>query len=101
MFEIPESKALDPKNRFEFMFDGKARSAPLMEFVDIETEAMFTSAMTGTDQELAYCHALADGDAKLEAGLRRLSRDQLESLTNAYDKASGVTAGESDASTDS
>lgn len=101
MFKIPESKALDPANRFEFEFDGKPRSAPLMEFVDIDTEAMFTSAITGTDQEIAYCHALADGDAELEAGLRRLSRDQLEALTDAYDKASGVTAGESEASTDS
>jgi hypothetical protein len=71
MFKIPATKATDPESRFEFEFDGKPRSAPLMEFVDTDTEALFTSAITGTDEKLAYCRALADSDAEVEAGLRR------------------------------
>lgn len=98
MFKIPESKALDPANRFEFELDGKPRSAPHMEFISLDVVEAFASAMTRADQKLAYAKALADGDAEAEAKLRRLSGDQFEALENAYDEASGITAGESDAS---
>ena len=101
MFVIPPSKAAEPEGRFEYELDGEARSAPLLSLIDSEILALFVTAVTRSDQKFAYIAALADHDDEVEAKLRRLHDDQLEALVDAYDKASGVTSGESEASTGS
>ena len=101
MFTVPASKATEPEHRFEFEVDGRKHSAPLLEFADTETAASFYAATNEADMRLAYCRALADGDDEVEALLLRLKGDQLQALVKAYDEASDIAAGESDASTDS
>lgn len=101
MFVIPPTKATEPDSRFEFELDGEKRSAPLLEFVDTDVAEAFLLAATVTTQRLAYIRALADGDADAETALRRLHADQLAALVDAYDEASGISAGESEASTGS
>ena len=101
MFVVPATKATDPENRFEFELDGVQHSCPLVEFIDTEVTQAFASARTMADQQVAYIRALADHDKDVEAKLRRLNADQLEALVDAYDEASGISAPESEASTDS
>jgi hypothetical protein len=101
MFVVPATKATDPENRFEFEVDGTAHSAPLLEFISTKVAQAFSSARTHADQRTAYIVALADGDAEIEEKLLLLPGDALAGLVDAYDEASGITAGESDASTDS
>lgn len=99
MYTVPPTKAAEPDSRFQYDLDGNEVSAPLLELVDTDTAAVFNAAVTDVDFRLAYCRALSGGDSEVEAKLRALEADRLGPLIEAYDKASGISAGESDAST--
>lgn len=94
-FDVPVSKKSLKQNRFEFTLDGKKFSIPLLKFAPVIAAEHFEA---GRDVAgfIACCE---NDDAK--TALRSLDGDQLGPLTDAWFEASGVTAGESEASEES
>lgn len=90
MFEIPESDAHKPENRFEFKGrDGKTYSVPLLGFVGGEASLHFEAG-----REIEGSLASFDDDAAREQYLA-MKRDQRTKFDAAWIAASKVSPGES------
>lgn len=93
MFEIPESDAHKPANRFEFKGrDGKTYSVPLLGFVCGEASIHFEAG-----RELEGSLAAFDDDLAREQ-YRSMDRDQRTKFDAAWVAASKVSPGESQGS---
>jgi hypothetical protein len=88
-YEVPKSKAGLKANRFEFKIDGKVYSVPLLKNLPID------AAIKLGEGGLAN---LVAAFGEHEAVVRTLDEEQLDALTDAWAKASGITLGESSAS---
>lgn len=101
-FDVPASKKSIKQNRFEFTIpaadDPDARrnySIPLLKFAPVAAAEAFEQ-----DQPIKAI-LLALDNAKANDDIRALDGDQFGALIEAWQEASGITAGESEASTDS
>lgn len=94
-YEVPASKKSKKQNRFEFSHDGETYDVPLMKFVSAGAMEAFEAGknMTGL--------ILAADDERTRDAVRTMESDQLAGLMGAWQEASGITAGESEASLDS
>jgi hypothetical protein len=95
-FSVPQSKKSLKQNRFEFAgVDGEKHELPLLKFVSAgSAEAMEMG------QNVHGLMLAADTDRTRDM-LRSLDGDQLEALMEAWGKASGISMGESQGSSDS
>lgn len=99
MFQIAKSMRTEDDNRFHFKDEaGNELSMPLMKYAPAEAGAAFERGeeLNGT--------LLACDTPEARAAIARLDIEQLGALTDAWlaaSKASGVTLGESEGSTDS
>lgn len=94
-FEVPASKRSIKQNQFEFTLEGKNFAIPLLKFAPVE------AAEAWEQGEGVRAVMLAAGNPDAEEAIRGLAGDQFEALVNAWQEASGVEPGESQASTDS
>lgn len=94
-FQVPASKKSQKQNRFEFEHDGKTLDVPLLKFVTAAAAEAFESGREVTGLILA-----AD-KPEVQTALRSMDSDQLEALMSAWGKASKITVGESQGSSDS
>lgn len=95
VYQVPASKASIKQNRFEFKLPGKSKvySVPLMKYV----KPSIVIDLDGTgDKEAMGVRLFKEYLPEVFPLLE--DSDQLESLMNAWEKASGVTVGESEAS---
>lgn len=102
-YEVPKSKASIKQNRFEFVIEGKTFDLPLLKFLSGEKiEEIAAAEEKGGMTAVAATYSLF-GEAGTPAGdaVRKLDQDQMEALSSAYMEASGISVGESEASTDS
>lgn len=102
-FVVPKSKASIKQNQFEYQIGAKKFSVPLLKYLSGEKiEAIAAAEEKGGMAAVAAAYGLF-GEPGTPAGdaVRQLDQEQLEALTSAYMGASGVTVGESSASTDS
>lgn len=98
-FSVPEPKSADNANRFEFTLPGDDQvwSVPLLKYLPLELAERLMVAR-GTR---AFLPLFGDHRAALGKKVRTLSLDQIDALVKAWGDASGVTVGESGASSDS
>lgn len=94
-FDVPASKKSIKQNRFEFTLEGVPHSIPLLKFAPVIAAEHFEAG-----RDVAGLIACCEND-DAKAALRSLDGDQLGALTDAWFAASGVTAGESEASEES
>jgi hypothetical protein len=94
-FDVPASKKSIKQNRFEFNLEGVTHSIPLLKFAPVEAAEHFEAG-----RNVAGILACCENDAARDA-VRSLDGDQFGPLMDAWQKASGVTAGESPASEES
>lgn len=97
-FQVPKSKASIRQNRFEFQVEegGKTYDLPLMKYLPVRV----IEAMNDTDRSFgALLSAFGDGEAA--EAVRDLDAEQLNALMEAWEEESGITAGESAASSKS
>ena len=94
-YKVPASKKSIKQNRFEFEFDGKTHSIPLLKFLPVKAAELFEA-----EQPVAGLLAGADSDAARDA-IRQMDSDQLDGLMKAWEEESGAEAGESPASSES
>lgn len=102
-FVVPKSKASIKQNRFEFQIDGTKYDVPLLKYLaGDKIEQIAAAESKGGIAAVAAAYGLF-GERGTPAGdaVRHLDQEQLEALTSAYMDASGVSVGESSASTDS
>lgn len=101
-YTVPESKRSLHQNQFEFQVPGDdtIHRIPKMKYLPVGTiEKM---ALAGKNVTISDLIALFDGDNAAAAhAVRQLDTEQLQDLTEAWQKDSGITVGESSASTDS
>lgn len=95
MFQVPESKKSINQNRFEFQLGDESYSMPLLKFAPVEVAELLEQG-----KEVAALLALCENDAA-RAALRKLDGEQFGALSDAWAAASGVSAGESQASSSS
>lgn len=103
VFEVPESEADKPENRYRFKigeteFDIPKLSHVTGEHLDIINRDVYTD--TEADQVVCEFLVALVGDEHAEK-IRKLDRKQLDALATAYRKASGIDEGESAASSSS
>lgn len=113
VFEVPKSKASIRQNRFEFkMPDGKKYWVPLLEYIKPSLALKFKDLEVTTDED---GNQTADGDATSQLVTALFDTywpgkalfdqfedaDQFAAWMEAYTDASGVSAGESSASSKS
>jgi hypothetical protein len=99
-FAVPPSKASHKQNRFEFTLPhrpGESFSIPKLKYLPIRIVS--AASAEGADPILAMLDAF--GDERTADAVRDLDAEQLEALVEAWQAASGVTVGESSASSDS
>jgi hypothetical protein len=94
-FDVPQSKRSIKQNRFEFTLDGKTYSIPLLKFAPVEAAEHF-EVNHNVAGILACCETKAARDV-----VRAMDRSQFAALMDAWQKASGITTGESEASEES
>lgn len=102
-YQVPKSKASIKQNRFEFSIDGKTYSVPLLKYLSgNKIEEIAAAEDKGGMASIVVSFSIF-GDKGTPAGdaVRTLDQDQLGELNDAYMKASGISVGESEASTDS
>lgn len=99
-YTVPESKKSIRQNQFEFQVPGDERiySVPKAMYLPV---GMIEKMSTQTDQVSISDIIGLFGDGEAADAVRTLDREQLENLTEAWQKDSGLTVGESSASTDS
>lgn len=114
VYEVPRSKASIKQNRFEFkMPDGKKYSVPLLQYIKPSLAQKFDESDLSVDEN----GNLVGGDTKEAFDLIRLLLDtyfpeadlfaqfedaeQFGAWMTAWGEASGVTLGESEASSES
>lgn len=98
-FTIPEPLSADTANRFTFTIPGDDAewSVPLLRFLPMAlAESLLTARRTS-----AFLALFGPEDEPLGAAIRTLTPDQFEALIKAWGEASGVTVGESPASSSS
>lgn len=96
VYEIPKSRASIAQNRFDFKFAGSTKkySVPLMKYIK-PALAMRLEQMSNTEVVVALFEEYFPGEAlfeKFEDG------EQFEAFMRAWQEASGVDLGESEAS---
>src|SRR5690242_14702685 len=99
-FEVPESEADKPENRYPFKIKGKQYDIPLLSHVGYDAlQILSRDVYTDTEADAVTYDFLAHlvGEDGADA-IRSLDRKQLDALATAYRKASGITEGESAAS---
>lgn len=101
-FQVPESKRSIKQNQFLFQVpdDGREYSIPKAQFLPVGV----IEKMAGNPEEVTILDILGMFDTADEAAtkaIRTLDATQLQALTQAWQDASGVTTGESSASTSS
>lgn len=101
-FTVPESKRSIRQNQFEFHVPGdrKVYRIPKAKYLPVGLIEKFE----GEKKELSVADVLAmfdNGDDATLAAIRTLDAEQLQALTKAWQQDSGLTVGESEASTDS
>ena len=94
-YQVPESKKSIKQNRFEFEADGKTLSVPLMKYMPVKAAEEFEAG-----RDVAGLLAASDSDEVRDV-IRGWDSDQLNGFMEAWQKASGVEAGESPASSES
>jgi hypothetical protein len=94
-FDVPSSKKSIAQNRFEFTLDGASYSIPLLKFAPVVAAEHFEEG-----RNVAGILACCENDAAKDA-IRSLDGDQFEAFMEAWQEASGITAGESPASEES
>lgn len=99
VYEVPKSKASIAQNRFEFKVpsDRKTYSIPLLKFIRPATAVEIEPLSWREAVEAIYADSYAGESllAKFDEG------EQFEAWLAAYQEASGITLGESKASSDS
>jgi hypothetical protein len=97
MFTVPASKASIKQNRFEFKMPGdrSTYSVPKLQFVKPSLVLQLDGNKKADIVRLLLDHYVPDLTEKFE------SIEQLVALYEAWAEASGITPGESSASTDS
>lgn len=95
VYEIPTSKASQTEHQFHFQIPGSdtVHTVPLLKYLPIGVAAKLESADSLTETLLIF------GDAAEAVG--GLDSEQFEGLLDAWRAASGITEGESQASSDS
>lgn len=104
VFEIPSPAGDLKENRFEFKLGTKTVSLPKMEFLPPDGEDFIDSAATKPMSNRTYFLGLVEAiDPEIGKALRakRLHRDQIIALHEAWKDSSKVDEGESSASADS
>lgn len=91
-YQVPKSKASIKQNRFEFEVDGKTYDIPQMKYLSIGSVEAFEN------EHPIQGLIMASDNEDARAALRSLEGDQLEGLMEAWQKESGVSVGESEAS---
>lgn len=94
-FDVPKSKKSIKQNRFEFTLDGESFSIPLLKFAPVEAAEHFEN-----NRNVAGILACCE-NPKARDAIRSLDGDQFGPLMDAWQEASGITAGESEASEES
>ena len=94
-FDVPASKKSIKQNRFEFTLEGEKHSIPLLKFAPVEAAEQFELG-----RDVSGILACCENDKARDA-IRGLDGDQFGALMDAWSEASGVTAGESEASEES
>lgn len=95
MFTVPKSKKSIKQNVFEFCHDGKKYAIPLLKFAPVRAAEEFEN-----NRDVAGILACCQSDEARDA-VRSMDGDQFGALMEAWGEASGVTSGESVASSDS
>ncbi|MCJ1687786.1 hypothetical protein [Rathayibacter sp. VKM Ac-2927] len=97
MFTVPASKASIKQNRFEFKLPGDdtTYSLPKLQFVKPKLVLQISGSSKADVVRLLMDHYIPDAFEQIE------SLEQLTALYEAWADASGITPGESSASTDS
>lgn len=95
MFQVPTSKKASKGNRFAFSLGDESFTIPLLTFAPVEAAEHF-EAGRNVAGILACCGNEAARDA-----VRSLDGEQFGALLSAWQESSGVTPGESEASSDS
>lgn len=98
-FQVPESKRSIRQNQFEFKVPGDRKTyripkAKYMTMGQVETLATKGENVQITD----ILEILGQGEAR--EAVRTLDQEQLEALMEAWQEASGLSVGESSASTE-
>jgi len=94
MFEVPEAKASRAQDTFKFKIAGKAYSIKKAKFLTLGQSETLANPETATDVlDFFGKRGTAQGDA-----VRTLNQEQFEALVKAYTDDSGVSLGESEAS---
>lgn len=94
-FAVPQSKKSIKQNRFEFEIEGTTFEVPLLKFAPVAAAEAFEQG-----QEVKGLLLMCENDAARDA-VRDLDGEQFGALMEAWQKASGVEAGESPASSNS
>lgn len=100
-YEVPESKKSIRQNQFEFMVPGDdtVYAVPKAKFLPVGViEKMSTRGAVSISDILDL---FGDGGSPAAVAVRTLDSEQLQALTEAWQRDSGLTVGESSASTDS
>jgi len=99
MYQVPESKRSLAQNQFEFTTDGKNKfTVPKVQYLSLE----FIEKAQAQGHGIEFVNILAEfGNKAAVDAVRKLDGIQLSELAFAWQEAStGVTPGESSASTD-
>lgn len=101
-FVVPESKRSIRQNQYEFTLPGQKKiyRIPKAKYLPVGLIEKFE----GSKEDLSVADVLSmfdNGDAATLAAIRTLDSEQLQALTKDWQTDSGMTVGESKASTDS
>lgn len=94
-FQVPKSKRHEAASRFEFELDEQTHSIPLLKFMPVESAEAFEAG-----QNVQAILLACETDAARRA-VRSMDGEQFEAFMDAWQEASGVTVGESAASSES
>lgn len=103
MFQVPASKSGQKANRFAFKIGDESFDVPKMEFLTGEQiDLICQGDLRGGIHDVAAKYAIfGAADTPVGRAVRTLDQPQLEALLTQYQIESGITVGESAASTDS
>lgn len=98
MYQVPESKRSLAQNQFEFTTDGVNKfSIPKLKYLSID----FLETSAKQKHGIEFVNIVAElGNKAAVVELRKLDAVQLADLNLAWQEASGVSVGESPASSD-
>jgi hypothetical protein len=96
MYEVPKSKKSLKQNQFEFKLNGKTYSVPLMKYIKPSIAMRAMSAPPAEQVRIILEEYI--GETVFD---QFDDMEQIDDWMNALQEASGITVGESPASTDS